>query len=72
MRKGKKQKALAVFYKILITLKGATDVVLTHDKCLTYKTNTGEIKELTDDIRNHIIQRQEQMGKNGQDSHIKT
>ena len=50
---------------ILITLKGATDVVLTHDKCSTYKTTTGEIKELTDDIRQQIIQRQEQMGKNG-------
>ena len=42
--------------EILITLKGATDVVLTREKCLTYKTNTGEIKELTDDIRNQIIQ----------------
>jgi sodium/potassium-transporting ATPase subunit alpha len=51
--------------QILITLKGATDVVLTREKCLTYKTNTGEIKELTDDIRQQIIQRQEQMGRNG-------
>jgi magnesium-transporting ATPase (P-type) len=51
--------------EILITLKGATDIVLTRDKCLTYKTKTGEIKELTDDIRYQIIQRQEQMGRNG-------
>lgn len=51
--------------KILITLKGATDVLLTHEKCLNYKTKTGEIKELTDDIRNHIIHRHEQMGKDG-------
>ena len=51
--------------EILITIKGATDVVLTRDKCSTYKTNTGEIKELTDDQRNQIIHRQEQMGSNG-------
>jgi magnesium-transporting ATPase (P-type) len=51
--------------EILITLKGATDVVLTREKCLTYKTNTGEIKELTEDIRNQIIHRQEQMGRDG-------
>ena len=51
--------------EILITMKGATDVVLTRDKCSTYKTNTGETKELTDDLRNQIIHRQEQMGSNG-------
>jgi magnesium-transporting ATPase (P-type) len=51
--------------KVLLTVKGATDVLLTRDKCLTYKTNTDEIKELTDDIRDHIIHRQEQMGKDG-------
>ncbi|CAF0900433.1 unnamed protein product [Adineta ricciae] len=50
---------------ILITLKGATDVVLTPDKCLTYKTSTGDIKSLTDDIRQQIIQRQEEMGRDG-------
>jgi magnesium-transporting ATPase (P-type) len=51
--------------EILITLKGATDIVLTRERCLTYKTNTGEIKELTDDLRQQILQRQEQMGRNG-------
>ncbi|UJR28029.1 hypothetical protein I4U23_009288 [Adineta vaga] len=51
--------------EILITLKGATDVVLTNDKCSTYKTSSGDIRELTDNIRQRIIQRQEQMGKCG-------
>ena len=50
---------------VLITLKGAIDVVLTPEKCLTYKTNTGEIRELTDEIRANIMQRQEQMGGDG-------
>jgi magnesium-transporting ATPase (P-type) len=53
------------FNDVLITLKGATDIVLTREKCLTYKSHTGEIKELTEDIRLQIIQRQEQMGRNG-------
>ena len=50
---------------VLITLKGATDVVLTLEKCATYKSNTGEIKELTEEIRERILQRQEQMGEDG-------
>ena len=51
--------------QILITLKGATDVVLTRERCPTYKTTTGEIKELTDDLRHQLLVRQDQMGSNG-------
>lgn len=51
--------------EILLTMKGATDVIFTGDKCSTYKTKTGEIKELTDDVRREIIHRQEMMGSNG-------
>ena len=51
--------------EILITLKGAIDIVLTNDKCSTYKTDKGEIKPLTDEIRTKIIQRQDEMGRHG-------
>jgi magnesium-transporting ATPase (P-type) len=51
--------------EILLTMKGATDVVLTRDKCCKYKTSSGEIKELTDELRAAIVRRHEQMGSTG-------
>jgi magnesium-transporting ATPase (P-type) len=51
--------------EVLLTMKGATDVIVTLERCSTYKTSTGDIKELTEDICNQIINRQEQMGNSG-------
>lgn len=48
---------------VLITLKGAPDFVI--QRCSTYKTKTGEIQSLTNDIQQIIIQRQETFGKDG-------
>ncbi|CAF1474837.1 unnamed protein product, partial [Didymodactylos carnosus] len=49
--------------QVLITMKGAPDIVA--ERCWTYKSNDGHIKELNDDIRQQISFRQEQLGKSG-------
>lgn len=51
--------------QILLTMKGATDVLLDIDKCSSYKTKHGEIKPLTSQIRAQLFRRQERMGLNG-------
>lgn len=48
---------------VLITLKGAPDIVI--QRCSTYKTKDGTIENLTNEIRQAIIQRQETFGKDG-------
>ncbi|CAF1038731.1 unnamed protein product [Didymodactylos carnosus] len=48
---------------VLITLKGAPDMVL--DRCSTYKTNDDHVLELSQQVRQTLVQRQEDLGKNG-------
>ena len=48
---------------VLVTLKGAPDIVIQY--CSTYKTKDGRIENLTNEIRQTIIQRQETFGKDG-------
>ncbi|CAF1250241.1 unnamed protein product [Didymodactylos carnosus] len=46
---------------VLITLKGAPDMVL--NRCSTYKTNDNIVLNLSQDIKQRLVERQEELGK---------